>query len=302
VGGKLACLECGEWHRGLGQHVALRHDLKADEYRRLHELPRMRGLWSTDLREGAAQRASARADRFPKAIATRLRGTAEEVARGCAAQRESRQRTGSQLVNQATRQRAALAYRARTRDKYESLAKAAGFGGVDDLVRRTRPWSGARLADVLGVSVSGAKWLRRYHAAGFQYCHHPPSPPPATSRALRQLRVGQQPVTEDHVLCRVCGSWLRALPRHLTTRHGLDSVAYRARFRIASDRDLRCATAAAANIRRGAPLDRAARRRGYRDTTDMIDATRTVPARLVAQDLGCSVATVYRRRGQRATT
>lgn len=100
--GLLVCLECGSWYRGLGGHVALSHGYSADEYRLRFELLRKRGLWATDAREGAGRRSKARAGKYPRATKTQFRGTAEELERALAAQRESAGRTGTQDTAQET--------------------------------------------------------------------------------------------------------------------------------------------------------------------------------------------------------
>lgn len=63
--GRLQCLECGLWFRQLGQHVVRKHDMSADDYRRIHELPAGRGLHAADILERRAElaRAAIAADR-----------------------------------------------------------------------------------------------------------------------------------------------------------------------------------------------------------------------------------------------
>lgn len=198
--GLLACLECGLWYRGLGGHVARAHGIRADEYRARHELPRNRGLW---------------AGRYPKAVKTRLRGTRAEVERAVAAQQESSKRAGTRARKRENWDRMAAQKRQRTQDKYEGLARAAGYAGIDDLIEQVADEPAAVLAEILDLSVSGAKWVRRLHAAGFNLEHHPPVPASMSAQDLSRLERGTQPVTETHVLCRVCGP-LPQCPRPTT--------------------------------------------------------------------------------------
>lgn len=245
--GLLACLECGRWYRGLGGHVAGAHDMTADEYRERHELPRNPGLWAEDARRGAGARAKQRAGRYPKAIKTRLTGSRAQVEHGVAARRESYKRAGTQALMREHWDRMGKQKRQRIRVKYEDLAKAAGYAGIDDLIDKVKDESASVLAEILGVSVSGAKWVRRLHAADFNLDHHPPAPAPMLGEDLDQLRLGDQPMTETHVLCRVCGHWLRSLARHVTVKHQMSADDYRRRFTIEAAAPLVPAAVAQAN-------------------------------------------------------
>lgn len=295
--GLLACLECGRWYRGLGSHVALGHGYSADEYRLRFELPRKRGLWATDAREGAGRRSKARAGRYPRAIKTQFRGTPEELERALAAQRESAGRAGTQLRKREIIERSATQQRGRTRQKYEDLAIAAGYAGIDEVIDRTRTQSAVVLAELLGISVSGAKWLRRYHAAGFNLEHHPEPPEAATADELTALSPGEQPTQPEWILCRECGQWLKGLARHLTTKHALISADYRTRHGLAADIRLMAPRAAQANIRsKRDRLDRHARRHGYTDVADLIAKTSDHRAVHVAELLDIDPATVYTLR------
>ncbi|MGP3916404.1 MucR family transcriptional regulator [Nonomuraea sp. 10N515B] len=294
--GLLVCLECGRWYRGLGGHV-VRHGYSADEYRQQFELPRTRGLWAADAREGAGRRSKARAGKYPKAIETQLRGTPEERERALEAQRESARRAGTQLrKREFIEQRSAL-QRERTRQKYEELAKAAGYAGIDDFIEQTQEQPGVVLAELLGISVSAAKWLRRYHAADFNLEHHPKPPEPLTPEELAALVPGEQPTEPDWVLCRECGHWLKGLARHLTVKHSLTSADYRARHGLANDGPLMAPNAAEANVRsKRERLDRRARQHGYAGAADLIDKTRADRAANVAVLLVIDPATVLTLR------
>lgn len=297
--GLLACLECGRWYRGLGGHVAGAHDMTADEYRQRHELPRNRGLWAEDARRGAGARAKQRAGRYPKAMKTRLTGSRAQVEHGVAARRESYKRAGTQALMREHWDRMAKEKRQRIRGKYEDLAKAAGYSGIDDLIDQVKDESSAVLAQILGVSVSGAKWVRRLHAADFNLDHHPPAPAPMPAEDRAQLRPGDQPMSETHVLCRVCGQWLRSLSRHVSVKHQLNVDDYRRRFAIAADSSLVPSAVAQANQQaRVERRDRWARAHGYAGIEDLLTRTRDWPAPRVAALLGVTPTAIHswRRR------
>lgn len=295
--GQLACLECGLWYRGLGSHVANAHGIPADEYRARHELPRGRGLWAEDARRSAGERAARRAGRYPKAVKTRLRGTRSETERAVAAQQESWNRAGTRALRRENWDRMAAQKRRRTQDKYEGLARAAGYAGIDDLIDQVADQSATVLAEILDVSVSGAKWVRRLHAAGFNLEHHPPAPTSMSGQDLSRLKGGTQPVTETHVLCRECGQWLRGLGRHLTTKHGMGVGDYRRRFAIDACVPLVPSAVSQANHRaRAGRQDRRAQEHGYDDVDDLISRTRDWPTRRVATMLGVVPETISVRR------
>lgn len=190
--------------------------------------------------------------------------------------------------------------RRRTRAKYDGLADALGYAGVDDLLEKHADSTSAELADLLDVSVSGAKWLRRYHAAGFHLDHRPSAPARLSHEELARLEPGDQPVSETHVLCLACGSWFRGLPRHVTARHGLSMDDYRIRFSLAAEVPLVPANVGEANRR--AQMERRLRRaqeHGYEDFEDMVARTRDWPAPKVADmmDVVPETVAIWRRRG-----
>lgn len=301
--GLLACLECGLWYRGLGGHLVGAHDMTADEYRELHELPRRRGLWAEDARRGAGERARQRASRYPKAVKTRLTGDRAQVELAVAAGRESWQRAGTRAVMRAHWVRLGKQKRQRIQDKYEFLARSAGYGGIDDLIEQLKDESSVVLAETLGVSVSGAKWVRRLHASRFNLDHHPPAPDPLPAAELNQLKPGDQPMTETHVLCRVCGQWLRGLARHVTAKHDMNVDGYRRRYSIAIDVPLVPAAVSRANNQaRAERQDRLAREHGFDGRDDLIAKTRDWPVRNVAALLDVTPTAIYSWRRRSTST
>jgi predicted transcriptional regulator len=295
--GLLVCLECGRWYRGLGNHVTGAHGISADEYRLRHELPHGRALWAVDARQAAARRMMARVPSMVKAHTTRLTGTRDEVARSLEAQRESWQRAGTRRLKRETWARMGRDKRLRTRNKYDELARTAGYADVDDLIDKTRDQPARFIATRLGISVSGAKWLRRYHAAGFSLDHHPMPPAPAAADELAALPPGVQPATDVWVMCRECGQWLRGLARHLSPRHQMTTAQYRERYTLEPGVGLVPTAAVAANTRRRRErLDQRARQSGYADIAEFITQTRHLSALDVARRLGVVRQTVYNLR------
>lgn len=290
--GLLACLECGRWYRGLGSHVALAHEISADDYRARHELPRGRGLWAQDARDGAGRRAAERAGRYPDAVRTRLRGTPEEVERAVAARRESIKRAGTQRLVRENYERMGAAARSRTRGKYDQMAVDAGYDGIDDLIRKTADEPARVIAELLPLSVSGAKWLRRLHAADFNLDHHPAAPATLDSDDLARLPDGVQPLTETHVLCRWCGAWLKGLPRHVGVAHSSNLEAYRERFALTGV-PLVPPSASASNHEAAARRrDQQARDLGFADHDDLVRRTAGLRLREVAEMMDVSTTAV----------
>lgn len=297
VDGLLVCLECGRWYRGLGGHVVAMHDVTADEYRERHELPRGRGLWAEDARRGAGARAAQRADAYPKALRTRLSGDSAQVAKGVAARRESSRRAGTRMLLRENYDRMGAATRERSRQKYEGMARSAGYDGIDDLIEKLKGESATALAEILGISVSGAKWVRRLHASGFNLDHRPAAPPAMRAEELARLGKGVQPLSDTHVMCRICGQWLKGLGRHVGVRHAMDLDTYRETFDIAPAVSLVPAAVGLANQRAQAERrDRKARELGFADHVDLIEQTRQRPVQGVARMLGVHEVTVKKWR------
>jgi phytoene dehydrogenase-like protein len=147
------------------------------------------------------------------------------------------------------------------------------------------------------VSVSGAKWLRRYHAADFNLEHHPPGPAALGVDELARIPGGTQPVTDTHILCRLCGVWLKGL--------AAISPSNTASMPLATVDDSASPPTwgwllpdpSAANVRgRRERIEERAREHGYADVADLIVNTRAVPAATVATMLGTSAGHVYNLR------
>lgn len=240
--GLLACLVCGSWYRGLGQHVYRAHELRADQYRDAYQLPRSRALWPQATRAAAAARGRARHARDPERLrATQFRGTAAESARARAAQRDSAARAGTAVASQrrAEQMRSAAAAAAATR--YAALAHTLGYDGLDALRAAVEGSTIRQLADALGLSPSAAKRLRAYVRTGTLARTGPPRRRPLDAAQLAALAPGVQPVDRELglLVCRLCGHWRRELGRHLAAAHHTCSQRYRERFKLGPQR-LRC--------------------------------------------------------------
>lgn len=237
-GGRLQCLECGRWFRQLGQHVVAKHEMSADDYRRVHELPRGRGLHAADILERRAARARAALEDDPEGYIshhlTPRRTTAQErIELSREARSESAGRAGVKAAVRGNAHQGAQARQRSLAAPYEELAESMGFAGVVEMLAAMPELDTPALGRRLGVSTKQAAGLRARY--GFSSPGRWPPGYVPTSRAHRPrisaaelalIPAGVQPEREGSLLCRECGQWMRHLGRHLSHGHGMSMQAY----------------------------------------------------------------------------
>lgn len=249
-GGKLLCLACGLWFRQLGQHVVAKHDMSADDYRRIHELPRGFGLHSSTVKQVRAQiqRERLAADPEFKAKLQPKRSRAELAELSKIAWRESKDRAGVR----ATRRQGPpphnvaqyghlgnAARKAKMEAEVADLCRAAGFASIEEVFTEKAALSNREIAELLGMSKGRVDKLRR--RLGFKapgrwakdyVVKHPSMLPPIPAEELAAVRYGTQPVKDGYPLCLECGRWFKKLDQHTGVMHGLSVADYRARHGI----------------------------------------------------------------------
>jgi predicted transcriptional regulator len=208
--GRLRCLDCGQWHRGLGQHVVLKHGLDVDDYRRSHGLP-----------TGADQ------------PAPRLRDTAEGRAT-IAAQRRA-------VAQVAARRKQVAADR-----RYEQRARELGHATLAEMLLATADLTVGGLAALLGVTPTPAHKLRVRHgvpspgrnARNFAYRPRQLRPERAPPARRPVVPPGIQPEENGRLMCLECGRWFRGLGIHVRTKHGIGADEYRREHELPAGRGL----------------------------------------------------------------
>lgn len=249
--GKLQCLECGVWYRGLGQHVARKHGMDPDDYRRDHELPKTRALWPEDLRQQQADRvrSSLAADPAWRAAFRPSHTTQEErLAMAHAALRESVGRAGVRAVRQQAAAEGGRHRRAALEQKHARRAHELGYSSLAEMLTATSDLTGRGVGALLGVSAAVATTLRRRHglaSPGHQAVDRKQvtvrrrPDPVRTPLALRPaVPPGVQPEQNNRVQCLDCGRWYRALGNHLRLTHGVSVDEYQAEHQLPASRGL----------------------------------------------------------------
>lgn len=295
--GRLQCLECGRWYRQLGQHVVRTHEMSADDYRRIHELPAGRGLHAADILERRAARARAdiaadpegyRAQRLtPKHTTVEERKELARVARA-----ESLDRAGVRAAGTESGKRAAKAWRAHIDAPMDARAQELGFAGIAELLAAKSDLSNRDLGDLLGLKHEQAWKLRRRFGMPSPgrwpegYVPQSPQYRPRLSEAeLAALAPGEQPERDGMVACRDCGLFVigRGLPQHLGAAHASSVADYHRRHGM--DRS-----------------DERAEELGYTDIAALLAATAHLNGPDFAELLGTTrteAAALRRRHGYR---
>ncbi|MEO3858063.1 MucR family transcriptional regulator [Acrocarpospora sp. B8E8] len=271
-GGKLLCLECGLWFRQLGQHVVAKHDMSADDYRRVYELPRGFGLHSSAVKQVRAESQRERLAADPEFKARlRPKRSREELARlSKIAWYESKDRAG---VRAARRQGppahnvaqyghlGTAAMRANRAAEVAELCRAAGFASIEEVFTEKAALSNREIAELMGMSKGRVDKLRRrlgFDAPGRwakdYVVKHPSMLPPIPAKELAAVPYGTQPVKDGYPLCLECGRWFKRLDQHIAVMHGLNVADYYARHGID-------------------PHEARARELGYASLADLLAAT-----------------------------
>lgn len=242
--GRLQCLECGRWYRQLGQHLSVKHELHPDDYRRVHQLPRSRGLHAADILERRSQQGRDRFEQDPQGMLAQLTPTnttqAERVELSRAARSESAQRAGSRPVARENGIRGHAARMAGIDACYTGHAQRLGHRDFTALLEATRELTDPAFGQLVGVTTKQAANFRRRHnipAPGRWPADRIPKHlrlrPPMPADELAAIAPGRQPALAGHLLCRECGQWTRSLPQHLSAAHQQTADTYRTRHQLA---------------------------------------------------------------------
>jgi len=162
--GRLACLECGQWQRGLGQHSRSVHGLGPAQYRAAHELPAGLRLQAADLRERQAALGQARYEKVRAAMLNATRDPARTAQRAHAAaevRAESRQRVGGRIAAERAKQVLRELRTAEAAARHAAKARELGYDSMEELIHATAHLPGRQLADLLGMHPNSAYRLRR---------------------------------------------------------------------------------------------------------------------------------------------
>ncbi|MEV6156049.1 MucR family transcriptional regulator [Nonomuraea sp. NPDC052129] len=267
--GKLLCLECGLWFKQLGQHVVAKHDISADDYRRVHELPRGFGLHSTPVKAVRRQAQRAKWDTDPEFRARlRPKRSREELAElSKAAGRDSlsragvraARRTGGTVVKYGHLGTAAR--KAKLAAEVAERCRAAGFVSIEQVFTRHPELTNQQIAALLGMSKGRVDKMRR--RLGFEapgrwakdyVVKNPALLPAIPADELAAVPHGTQPTRNGHLLCLECGRWFKTLVQHVSVMHGVKVADYLARHGID-------------------PHETRARELGYASLADLLAAT-----------------------------
>jgi hypothetical protein len=160
---EIQCLECGRWLGHLSMHLRS-HDLDAAAYRQRYSLATSHPLAPPQVRETLARKAKAQ---YPsntglhrKKSPAQKRKNREALA---LARRENAERAGYHLAMRELWSRRSEAKKKAALDRYHVLAKAAGFRGLKDMLRRTWTLTDKELGDLLDRSESTGGYIRTQH-------------------------------------------------------------------------------------------------------------------------------------------
>ena len=179
----LQCRECGNWYKGLGAHLAHKHQISADDYRTRHGLPRNRSLDAPSFTEKRRAIGLRRFNEDPQAMLTKLtptRSTAQQRAAWAkAARQESDQRPGAQGTREEAGRRGGAHARRKSIEADQARATAAGYPHPAALLEATAHLNGHDLAALLNVPYHTAIQYRHRH--GYRSPGGPRNPYPPTS-------------------------------------------------------------------------------------------------------------------------
>ncbi|MGP3960165.1 MucR family transcriptional regulator [Nonomuraea sp. 3N208] len=283
-GGKLLCLECGLWFRQLGQHVVVKHEISADDYRRIHELPRGFGLHSSTVKARRAELQRERLATDPEfKDSLRPKRSREELAElSKAAWRESKDRAGvraSYRGNPRVGKNVHLATQGRVKQlnaELDERCRQAGFASLEEVFTTHQDLNNHQIAELLGISVRRVSGQRR--RLGFEppgrwaadyVVKHPSMQPPIPAAELAAVPYGEQPTRNGHLLCLECGRWFKTLDQHMSVMHSITVTDYRVKHGID-------------------PHEARARELGYASLTDLLTATASWNGTDLAKLLGVS--------------
>ncbi|MEV6965194.1 MucR family transcriptional regulator [Hamadaea sp. NPDC051192] len=128
--GRLVCLECGKWQRGLGQHVRSVHNLTPAQYRAVHELPAGQRLQAADLRERQAELGRQRFDRVRDkmlAAAADPQRKADRARAAAVARAESRRRAGGRIATERNKEHLRELRTAEAAARHAAKARELGY-------------------------------------------------------------------------------------------------------------------------------------------------------------------------------
>jgi predicted transcriptional regulator len=323
--GRIQCLECGRWYRGLGNHLRNAHEITVDEYKADHGLPASRGLVPQELRETMAANQRRRLQTEPglREALTNDRATLEARLR---AGREVFARTrGREGVRANLRESARVSGQKRSQDiraDKDARARELGYLDLRDLLTQTAHLPAHRIGPMIGESrLQVTKWRGKYGIRGTGREQRGIDRRVAREAGLADVPPGVQPAADGRLRCLDCGRWYTNLAGHVAA-HDLAPGGYRDRHGLSVDTSLtgepRTAPAAPdttapvlipaqrakldasrklANRARAeqtrARHDARARDLGYRDLAHFLTATAGQPRDTVAATFGLSVSRLW---------
>ena len=163
--GRLQCLECGRWFRHLGNHIPLKHEMTADDYRAKYELPRTKALAAADILEGRVAIGRAKFAQDPQELLDRLtpKRPHMEVIRLALAVRKEDVRAATRESRRARAREMREMRSARLDEQFTKIAWRLGMTDIPGLLESTRELSDNAFAVLTGVTPGRARAFRRRH-------------------------------------------------------------------------------------------------------------------------------------------
>lgn len=227
--GKLLCRECGNWFRGLAQHLPHKHAITPDEYRERYGLAVSACLQAEELHDRKVEIGRTRREEDPEWFARfRAAGysTADpaQAAAAAAGRRESASRPGGRAHYLESGGRLSRVLPERIRAEFADRATALGYASVEALLDATAEMRGADLAGLLNVAPHRAYYLRQVH--GYDSPGYRAAPTPTPDSVLPSDRTQT---------CLECGSSHLHLGKHVSIAHGIKPAEYRERHGLPPD-------------------------------------------------------------------